>query len=204
MKKNLAKTLSVFVNLFLIAATLFCFYIVVQGVMGDYIDFWGYRFFYVVTGSMEPTIETGSLIIVKKVDPETLEEGDIIAYISRDPVLYGMVNTHRIVRVDEGGQRGVREFTTKGDANNEVDNLRVASEDIQGKVVKYSNSAKWLSVFLAFLNTKAGFFVMVLVPVMLFTVLSVREFAKEFQKATLDAAKAAIEKAEKGEGHEGG
>lgn len=203
MKKNLIKVLSVLVNLLLITATLICFYIVVQGVTGDYIDFRGYRFFYVITGSMEPTIEAGSLIIIKKVDPETLEEGDIIAYISRDPAIYGMVNTHRVVKIYEDEERGGREFTTKGDANNEVDILRVTPGDIQGKVIRYSNSAKWLSIFLVFINTKAGFFVVVLVPVMMFTVFSVRGFVKEFQKAALDAAKAAIEKAEKGDAHDG-
>lgn len=62
----------------------------------------------VQTGSMEPTVPTGALIMIHQTDSYT--EGDIITY------LHGkMAVTHRIVGIN--GNR----ITAKGDANNAED-----------------------------------------------------------------------------------
>ena len=49
----------------------------------------------VLSGSMEPTYHTGSLIYDKKVDPFTLKEGDVITFMVSEDTLA----THRIVGV---------------------------------------------------------------------------------------------------------
>lgn len=85
--------------------------------------------FTVLSGSMEPTYHVGSLIYVKKVDPYTLEAGDVITYsISEE-----MVATHRIVEVipDEEDPEVIR-FKTKGDANEAEDGSLVYYENVQG------------------------------------------------------------------------
>lgn len=86
----------------------------------------GFRVYTVLSGSMEPTYHTGSLIYVKDVDPYELEKGDVITFMLDEDT----VATHRIVEVvpDESDPAVVR-FKTKGDAN--------AAED--GSLVHYKN-----------------------------------------------------------------
>lgn len=72
----------------------------------------GYEIYNVVSGSMEPEIPVGSVIYVKAVSPETVEEGDIIAFTSGVSVI-----SHRVV----SNQTVEGKFTTKGDANAEND-----------------------------------------------------------------------------------
>ena len=59
----------------------------------DYIDFFGYTYFEVQTGSMNPTIKVNDIIIVK-IDGK-YKEGDIITYKINDSFI-----THRIVEIN--------------------------------------------------------------------------------------------------------
>jgi signal peptidase I len=93
----------------------------------------GYSMFRVTTSSMEPTIAADSLIIVRQTEPESLQVGDIISFYSRDPALDGMVNTHRIVEIEQDGDSWL--YTTKGDANNVNDQYTTQEEDIVGTVI---------------------------------------------------------------------
>ena len=58
-------------------------------------QFMGYEVYNVVSGSMEPEIPVGSVVYVKGVEPETVEEDDIIAFQSEDSII-----THRGVKED--------------------------------------------------------------------------------------------------------
>lgn len=86
----------------------------------------GLQVFTVLSGSMEPTYHTGSLIYVKKVDYTQLQSGDVITFMLDEST----IATHRIVEVvpDENDASVVR-YRTKGDAN--------AAED--GSLVHYKN-----------------------------------------------------------------
>lgn len=81
----------------------------------------------VISGSMEPTIRTGSMVIV--VPQDAYRQGDIIAFI--DPVIGR--NVHRIV--GEVDADGAVLFTTKGDAAEMPDRIPVPQRKIEGKVV---------------------------------------------------------------------
>ena len=58
-------------------------------------SFFGYKPFIVLSGSMEPTINTGDLAISKEIDTSTLKVGDIISFKIKDNI----VVTHRIVEI---------------------------------------------------------------------------------------------------------
>jgi signal peptidase len=81
----------------------------------------------IISGSMEPTIKTGSMVIV--IPQDEYHEGDIISFI--DPVIGR--NDHRIV--GEVTRDGVRYFVTKGDAADRPDRILVPIERIEGKIV---------------------------------------------------------------------
>lgn len=93
--------------------------------------FFGYQIYSVISGSMEPEIAVGSLVYIRAMEPEDVQEGEVIAfYGARD---FTSIITHRVVenRVFMG------EFITKGDANEEADVRPIPYEHFIGKV-KYS------------------------------------------------------------------
>lgn len=92
----------------------------------------GLKPFVVLSGSMRPTYEVGSLIYVKSVDYKALKVGDPITYmISQDTVV-----THRIIEVlvAEEDPNTIRYFT-QGDANEQPDGTSVHYKNIIGKPV---------------------------------------------------------------------
>ncbi len=95
----------------------------------------GYGFGRVVTGSMEPSVPTGSFVVVRETDPSSLEVHDTIMFYSDDPsVPAGVPVTHRIERI-ERDEAGNTVFITKGTANEIEDPYPVAAEDVIGTVV---------------------------------------------------------------------
>ena len=92
----------------------------------------GLQVFTVLSGSMEPTYHTGSLIYVKKVDPSTVTVGQPITFMLDE----NTVATHRVVGIvpDEEDPTVLR-FRTKGDANEAEDGALVHYKNIIGTPV---------------------------------------------------------------------
>lgn len=90
----------------------------------------GFQCYNVISPSMEPKYGVGDLLYVKKVDPTTIKEGDVITFIVNEDLVVG---THRVVRVDTEKQR----FYTKGDANEIEDQNPVHFNNVIG-VPKFS------------------------------------------------------------------
>jgi signal peptidase I len=82
------------------------------------------------TGSMEPTLSGGMVILIERVaDPSTLMVGDIIVF--RHPVYGGSV-AHRIARIGTDSNTGKWYAKTKGDANDGEDYWRVDTSFLLG------------------------------------------------------------------------
>ena len=92
------------------------------------ISLFGYKAYRITTDSMSPSINTGDVIIVKKVQEEKLQAGDVITFKQQDKVI-----THRITHIDE--QDGKKQYTTKGDNNNLEDNEKIEYSEIEGENV---------------------------------------------------------------------
>lgn len=92
----------------------------------------GFQVFTVLSGSMEPTYHTGSLIYVKEVEPETIEVGQVITFMLDEDT----IATHRVVEVlpDEEDPSVIR-FRTKGDANDAADGTPVHYKNVIGTPV---------------------------------------------------------------------
>ncbi len=86
--------------------------------------FWGWKPLIVMSGSMEPSIPTGSLVMLDTRGSEA-EIQDIITFYP-NPEQKETLVTHRIVRVEEDG------YVTKGDRNEQEDFLLVKREQIAG------------------------------------------------------------------------
>ena len=85
----------------------------------------GYSCFNVISPSMEPEYMVGDLIYVRKVDPNTIKEGDVITFLMNENLVVG---THRVVRVDAKNQH----IYTKGDANDIEDQSPVHFNNVIG------------------------------------------------------------------------
>ena len=94
----------------------------------------------VLSGSMEPAYPVGSLLYVKKVDPNELRVRDPVTYKLPD----GAIVTHRIIEVLEDTPEG-RCFRTQGDANNTPDGI-LQPERVIGKpvfMIPYLGFVSW-------------------------------------------------------------
>ena len=90
----------------------------------------GIKTYAVVSGSMEPTYPTGSLLYVKSIDIKELKVGDAITFMADEDT----VATHRIIEIipDEEDSSVLR-FRTQGDANETADGTLVHYKNIIGK-----------------------------------------------------------------------
>lgn len=93
----------------------------------------GYRYYTVLTSSMEPELSVGDVVFVKLSNADEIEIGDIITFnpsSETDAYL-----THRVTQVLENYQgTGVTCFHTKGDANEVEDSFLIDSSRVIGKV----------------------------------------------------------------------
>lgn len=87
----------------------------------------GFQIFSVLSGSMEPGIPTGSLIVT--IPSREYSVGDVVTHNTSGQ---SMPVTHRIVEKYE--QQGELVFRTKGDANDLEDGGTISIQDIMGKV----------------------------------------------------------------------
>ncbi|MCK5510880.1 signal peptidase I [Candidatus Parcubacteria bacterium] len=83
----------------------------------------------VQSGSMQPAIKTGSIVVIKPV--KEYKAGDVITFGAESK---GKTpTTHRIQEIIN--DNGVKTYTTKGDANNSEDAKKIKEHEIIGKVL---------------------------------------------------------------------
>lgn len=111
-------------------ALLLVFFLLQSKVAGTEPAIAGHKIYIVMSGSMEPALKVGSIVVVKPLDPEEIRPGDIITFRSEHN---SSVTTHRVNRV-EADENGLL-FYTKGDANEVEDPSPVEPRHLIGKVV---------------------------------------------------------------------
>ena len=116
----------------------------------------GYNNYVIYSGSMEPTVKVGSLLLTRPADVEDLQVGDVITY--RSPGNHTTL-THRIVSIRQ--QDGQRVFTTKGDASLEPDPREVI---LRGQVSKMAFDIPYLGYVVDFAKSTQGVVLLLLVP----------------------------------------
>jgi signal peptidase I len=118
----------------------------------------GYRPLVVLSGSMEPVMPTGSLILTKSIDPSAIRVGDVITFRLHNMNFASDLATHRVVAVATGSAG--REFVTQGDANSGPDMAPVPAADLVGRVAMVSVTGGAIARFV-----RTPLFVMLLVAV---------------------------------------
>ena len=128
-----------------------------------------YQIFTVMSGSMEPAIKIGSIVLVKPKNDYQI--GEIVTFKKRDHPI-----THRIVEKEIIGGRVF--FTTKGDANKNPDPQKIQKNEILGRVIF---SLPFLGYFVNFVRKPFGFLVTILIPALLVIGEEIKKIRKEIQ-----------------------
>ncbi len=118
----------------------------------------GWRLDVVTSGSMEPELKTGSLVMTRPVSPQEVVVGDIIVFSPNGVTLGETGVIHRVIGIKEASPLY---FKTKGDANDSPDPFMVPARNLVGRI--------WFKVhyagyFIALLRTPWGFLFGLVIP----------------------------------------
>ena len=127
----------------------------------------------VQSGSMEPSIKVGSIVVVKPSDSYAVNDVITFGEDTREEI----PTTHRII--SERIEGGVALYTTKGDANSSVDPQEIREDEIIGKVLL---DIPFLGFILDFARQPLGFVLIIGVPAALVIFDEAAKIWKEIRK----------------------
>lgn len=127
----------------------------------------------VSSGSMEPAIKVGSIVIIKPQSEYGV--GDTITFGGRRK--NEIPTTHRIVasRVSNGEIL----FATKGDANESVDPAEIKESDVVGKVLF---SIPFIGYIIDFARKPFGIVLIIVIPALLIVYDEINKIVKEIKR----------------------
>lgn len=149
--------------IFFIAIGLIAFFVV----LAAFPDKSGIKAMIVLSGSMEPKIKTGSVVVIKKESNYSI--GDIITFGEEFTVQ--KTTTHRIVQEKES-EDGEKAYITKGDANSGNDPDLVLKDEVLGKVLFW---VPYVGYGVAATQKPIGFVLIIVIPA---TIIIYDEFGK--------------------------
>lgn len=142
----------------------------------------GYQLKTVLSGSMEPTFDTGSIIAIKPlVKTSKLKKGDVISFLKDS---YTLV-THRIIDVRENNNQLV--YVTKGDNNEEADSDAVMAQNVVG--VYSGFTIPYLGYFIDFSKSNKGIALLSIIPgvlLILYSGITIYKALKEVEQITTE------------------
>ncbi len=109
----------------------------------------------VFSGSMEPELKVGGVVVTRPVEPEEIRAGDIITFYSP---LNERLTSHRVIAVE---QASAFQFLTKGDANGDADPVVVPAQNVVGKVCLH---IPYFGYITQFVKTPLGFLLTICIP----------------------------------------
>lgn len=121
-----------------------CFWMAYQEKQTGELQFlFGYKAVCIMSGSMEESIQTGAIVLIEQMEEKRATLGDVLMFETAD----GFV-THRFIGVDKEAKEEGEEawMITKGDANRIEDPVRIAPEEVRGRVVAVCNAAARLPI----------------------------------------------------------
>ena len=146
-----------------------------------------YKVLIVQSGSMEPVINTGAVVVVKPASDYKV--GDIITF---GPATKTKVpTTHRIVEIK--GEGNTQTFITKGDANNASDTKEVSKREVIGKVLF---SVPYVGYAVAAAKKPSGFILIIVVPAAIIIFEEAEKIWREIRRVKAKKKEDALNKVE--------
>lgn len=120
----------------------------------------GWRIGGVVSGSMDPDLGVGELVVTKQLEPNSIKSGDIIAF--KSPTDPKTIITHRVIGIVGHEGDGIS-FQTKGDANRSPDSFLVPDENVEGRVAFH---LPYIGYIVNLIQTLSGFTTFVAITIL--------------------------------------
>jgi len=210
----LKKILNVVIDIFIVLVVIISAIIAIISVSSQKTgvpDFFGYVPFTVKTDSMSPAFNAGDMIVSKKLETQgkdadyEFKEGDVVTFWTTIKDNEGheekALNTHRIYKYVPNLAGEYNAYETKGDNN------MVADKDIVSRtqiVAIWSSGEqegikiKKVGTVLEFLRKPSGFFIAVVIPMIIFFIYELIRFITNFMNYNKEKAKEAALEAAKG------
>jgi signal peptidase len=148
---------NIFFGMLLVIIVLLTFSLVRVRMVGGPPSVAGHQMYIVLSGSMSPAFDAGSLVFVKPVAVGEIQEGDVVTF--RNLGDGEVVVTHRVIAVEET-EEGIA-FRTKGDANNVEDPDLLPAGNVIGKVIF---ALPYMGYLMNYSQTKSGILTFVFIP----------------------------------------
>ena len=132
----------------------------------------------IVSPSMVPTISVNDGIVIKRVDNDQYDVGDIITFVSNDANYKGLLVTHRIVH-KKSITKNESIYTTKGDNNSLEDSAYVMTDAICGKVLFRIPKIGYVKDFF---SKPIHYFLCLLIPAFIFVFYDIHRIISLFKK----------------------
>ena len=149
---------TIVISVVLAFAIVLCILVIGQVLSKGYVSLGGYSLFRVVTGSMEPSIPVGAVLIAEDTSIQEIKAGDVVTFRSRDTGMFHVIITHRVISVQQGSN-GKLYLETKGDANPYADASYVDEDYLIGKVTFHTGQNNIFTKLLNFKTTSLRFFI---------------------------------------------
>ena len=155
-KSKVFETLRIIKNTFFAVILVFLVGVLIltmfSRISGNAPSFFGYSIYRVSSGSMEPVLKVGDIILSRQIDPTQLAKNDIVTFRGTTGEFDGKIVTHRVVvpPYDEGGSYYL---ITQGDANPEKMDTPISTDQVLGK---FERKLSAITVFYNFFITPWG------------------------------------------------
>lgn len=196
--KVFARIANIFATIVLIFAILICVLVIASMKSSTGMaQLFGYSVLSVQSGSMEPVLYEGDLIVIKCTDKDmTFEEGDIITFTAYNDYGQKFLNTHRIIEKNVSNIRN--SYITKGDNADSVDSRKVYQNFVLGKYT--GHKVPGLGTVLDFVSSGIGVLLCVVLPSAIIIAWQIFAFAKESSKRKREFLEAVAQQAQANSG----
>lgn len=135
---------------------------------GETANLFGYKVFNIISGSMEPNLNIGDIVIIKEIKTENIEKGDIITFRQEESAI-----THRVVDIVKENENTY--YQTKGDNNNANDDVLVSNKDIEGI---YVFRIPKLGIIISNIRNTTSIIIIVLVLYLIYKIMQIKDDRK--------------------------
>ena len=165
------KVLKWIVNIFICMMILIIILSIVSNTKSGISSIFGYMPMKVLTGSMEPSIKVGDIVVVRKRPVSDIKIGDVITYKTEGNIYI----THRVVQIFTEGND--LKFKTKGDANNIEDKDSIYEDQLIGKLAFRIPKGGYI---VDFIKEPIGFITFFVIPIVILIGTEVKSAIKQY------------------------
>jgi signal peptidase len=137
----------------------------------------GWRVDAVFSGSMEPQLKTGGVVLTRPVEAGDIKVGDIITFHSP---LHEQLISHRVISVEDGSPLN---FQTKGDANEDADPFVVPAQSVVGEICFHM---PYLGYAAQFIKTPLGLLLTLCLPGLVIIVMEMVSIWRVLNEARIE------------------